>query len=108
MPTNVIGKNSRGRSFNHFEKIEVSAADFADTADVVITFPTQTVSFLLEENSGAIEYSFNGNDLHGDMDALQASKGLTFDNRVVCPIWFRVRSGSTGPLTVRIEAWGTR
>jgi hypothetical protein len=63
----------------------------------LIPFSTQAVSFILE--SGALEYSFNGNTVHGDMIAGTSSANLKFDNRVISKIWIR----GTGVL--RIEAW---
>ena len=30
---------------------------------------------------------------------------LVFDNRSMNKIWFRVKQGSTGPISVRVEAW---
>lgn len=109
-----IGKKTQGRDFNFYQKYEVTASTFGghsddgNQPDMIITFPTQSVIFLNEETSGVIEYSFNGNTVHGELDPTLPTRGLTFDNRVVSMIWFRVKSGSTGPLTVRVDAWGTR
>jgi len=98
-----LDKVTTGRDFNFFKRVSVSSATFTDNCDAIITFPTQTISFLLE-GTGVVEYSFNGNTLHGDMDSTTSTKGLVFDNRLVSKIWFRLKSG--GPVTVRIEAWG--
>lgn len=95
-----------GRDYNFFNKITVVATTFNTACDVLITFPTQTVTLFLE-GTGAqrIEYSFNGNTVHGDMTIGQASASLTFENRVISKIWFQAVSGEP---VVRIEAWGTR
>jgi len=104
MTTTAYNKVTNGRDFNFFSRISVTSATFTDTCDALITFPTQTVSFLLE-GTGVVEYSFNGNTLHGDMDSAASTRGLVFDKRLISKIWFRLKSG--GPVTVRVEAWGT-
>lgn len=94
-----------GRDFNFFQKLVVSTGTFNVDADMVITFPTYTVTFQLEAG-GPIQYSFNGNTIHGDMTAgttgLITSNSLVFQNRVISKIWFK------GSGTVRVEAWGIR
>lgn len=96
-------KVTNGRDFNFFKKVIVSSSTFQNTCDAIITFPTKSFTFLLE-GTGVIEYSFNGNTTHGDMDSSASTKGLVFDNRLASKIWFKLISG--GPVTVRIEAWG--
>lgn len=117
MPTNNfpgIGYINIGRDFNFFQKLVVTATTFGGNSidgyqpDMIITFPTQTVTFQLEAGSGvgAIQYSFNGNTIHGDMSVgttgLITSNSLVFQNRVISQIWFK------GAGTVRVEAWGVR
>lgn len=102
----------KGRDFNFFEKVNVVAADFGSESvsgeqpDVVFTFITTSLLLLNEASSGVVEYSFNGTTVHGELDSAGTSKGMVFDNRTVSMIWFRVKSGSTGPMSVRVEAWG--
>jgi hypothetical protein len=92
-----------GRDFNFFQNVTVTASigAFNADADVIITFPTYTVTFM---STGALEYSFNGNTVHGDMNmnSLTTSNILTFQNRQISKIWFR------GTGLVRVEAWGIR
>lgn len=108
-----IGKKTQGADFNYYQKFNVSATDFGSTSvdgnqpDAIITFPTQNVLFF-NEGTGVVEYSFNGTTVHGEMDSTQASKSLAFPSRVISMIWFRVRSGSSGPITIRVDAWGIR
>jgi|LakMenEpi03Aug12_release.lakeMendotaPanAssembly.Ray.scaffolds.fasta_scaffold2700310_1 hypothetical protein len=99
-----LDKVTSGRDFNFFAKPSVTSNTFQNQADLIITFPTQTISFLLI-GTGTVEYSFNGNTVHGDMDSTLSTRGLVFDNRLVSKIWFRLTSG--GPVTIRVEAWGT-
>lgn len=108
----MAGKITHGRDWNYFNKIEVASSTFSDDADVTITFPTQGILFINEESSGStnkvVEISYNGNTVHGELDSSLPSRTLQFDNRVVSRIWFRVKSGSSGPITIRVEAWGIR
>jgi hypothetical protein len=113
-------KKIQGRDFNFYQKVEVNwsqfgASDGYTTADgygpdLCITFPTQSVMFLNEEtgSTSVVEYSFNGTTVHGELDPSLPSRGLSWDNRVISLIWFRVKAGSTGPVTVRVDAWGIR
>jgi len=96
-----------GRDFNFYKKMSVSATAFNTDADMIITFTTQGVQFLNlgSGTANVIEFSFNGNTVHGELDASRVSAGITFDNRVVCKIWFRIQSGSTGPVDVSVNAW---
>jgi hypothetical protein len=119
MPTNNypgIGKKTQGKDFNFYTKLEISSTSFGGDSvdgyqpDTIITFPTQSVIFCNEEtgSSKVVEYSFNGYTVHGELDPTLPSRTMTFDNRVISMIWFRVKSGSSGPLTIRIDSWGTR
>lgn len=103
--TGTSNKIALGRDFNFYQKITPTvtstASNFSSICDVLITFPTYTVTFQLE-SGGPIEYSFNGNTVHGDMQTGKASASLTFENRVVSKIWFR------GTGVIRVEAWAIR
>jgi hypothetical protein len=102
-----------GQDFNYYKKVTVSNTTFGIvdngySPDVIIPFTTQSVIFLNEDDADVVEYSFNGFDVHGELSPILPSRGLTFDNRVICKIWFRVKSGSAGPITVRVDAWAVR
>ncbi len=117
MPTNNfpnIGYKTHGHDFNYFQKVAVNTSTFGGGSvdgyqpDMVITFSTQGAIFI-NEGSCVIEYSFNGTTVHGELDsASSVTKSLTFNNRVISMIWFRVKTGSTGPITVSVQAWGLR
>lgn len=67
-------------------------------------FRYSNLSFsLVWKGTGIIEYSFNGNTVHGDMESSTPTQAMFFDNRIVQGIWFRVKSGSGGD--IRIECW---
>ena len=108
-----IGYITIGKDHNYFQKVAVNTSTFGGGSvsgqqpDIIIPFQTYGVIFL-NEGTGVVEYSFNGNTVHGELDSTLASKGLSFDNRVISLVWFRVKSGSTGPITISIQAWSTR
>lgn len=115
-PYPTIGWTTQGRDYNFFTKVTPTWTTFGQypsvdgygtSPDVIILIPTYQVTFQLEGASGEVQYSFNGQTLHGDMNAGTGfySANLTFTNRVISTIWFKSVSGSP---TVRIEAYGIR
>lgn len=107
-----IGYITNGRDFNFFEKLQVSTTTFGGDSvdgyqpDMVITFPTYGLILHTEDSgSNIIEYSFNGNTVHGELIPGTGRSTPTFINRQVSLIWFRVKTGSTGPITISVEAW---
>ena len=113
MPTNRfpgVGYRTNGKDWNFYERLSVVATTFGGDStdgyqpDMFITFTTQGV-MLTNEGTGVVEYSFNGNNLHGELDSTKVTNALTFDNRVVSKIWFRLKSGTAGPVTVSVAAW---
>lgn len=102
-------RKNNGKDFNFYEKIVVTNTTFGAAPeykwDVLITFTTTGV-MMLNEGTGVVEYSFNGNTIHGELDSTSVTKALSFDNRVINTIWFRIKSGSSAPITVSVQAWG--
>lgn len=94
-----------GKDFNFFQKLTISSATFNNNSDVNFSFRGRASFTFSNEGTGVIEYSFNGNTLHGDMTPGTASAALTFDNRQATAVWFRLKSGSAS--IVRVEAWQT-
>ncbi len=116
MPTNNfpnIKKKTLGKDFNFFKKLDIVALNFGDQTvngeqpDIIITFSTKGILLMNEgtTSSQVVEYSFNGNTIHGELDPSLPSKVMSFDNRVISMMWFRIKPGSSGPVTVRIDAW---
>lgn len=110
-------KKNLGKDFNFYQVVPVNWYQFGSPdgytiedgygPDIVITFTTQGLSFI---NFGTaadniVEYSFNGNTVHGDLTPYTSSASLVFDNRIISCIWFRLKAGATGPVNIRIEAW---
>ena len=115
MPTNNfpgIGYTNLGYDRNFFQKISVSATTFGGGSvdgyqpDMIIRFNTSSVMFL-NLGTGTLEFSFNGNTVHGELSSANPSAGLVFDNRAISKIWFRVQTGSTAPIAVAVYAWST-
>ncbi len=98
-----IGKRTQGRDFNLFERVSVTSSTFQNNPDLVVHFPNTGIMFM-NEGSGIIEVSFNGNTVHTELNSADTSKTLTFYHRQVSTIWLRVKSG--GPsINLRVEAW---
>lgn len=99
-----MARKTNNPSTNYFNKIVISSASFAPiNPDVILgPFPIAQLTFQ-NEGPGVIEYSFDGTLVHGDSDPAKASANLTFPNRQVCTVWFRLKSG--GATTIRIEAY---
>ncbi len=116
MPTNNfpgIGYSTGKRDWNYFQKYDVTETTFGGASvdgyqpALLIPFTTSSVMFL-NEGTGVVEFSFNGTTVHGELDSTKVSVAQTFDNRVICKIWFRLKTGSTGPITVSVSAWAIR
>lgn len=110
---NNIGKKTQGRDFNFFQEKAISSTTFGVGADgyqpdMIITFPTKgggVVFHTKGSSTNTVEYSFNGNTVHGELIPGGNRTTITYTNRAVSMIYFRVKSGSSGPITVTVEAW---
>jgi hypothetical protein len=104
MVGNPKGPITSGVDKNFFDRLTVTNTDFNNIADVICQFKgAHKFLNMLNEDAVVIEYSFNGNTVHGDL-AISGSPGeeVEFPARVFSKIWFRVAAG-TG--TVRVEAY---
>lgn len=111
-------KKNHGHDFNFYNSTSVSWSQFgapdgytlADGygPDLAITFSTYGIMFTNETSGSVVEYSFNGNVVHGVLDGTSGSttRVVMFNNRVVSLIWFRLKSG--GAATITTTAWGIR
>lgn len=104
-----------GQDFNFYQKVSVSNTTFGVSSDgykydVLIPFSTSTVTFLNEGTAATsvIEYSFDGINVHGEINPTLPNRYSVFRDRSICKIWFRIKSGSTGPVVVDVEAWAIR
>lgn len=109
MTTLNKGPINYGKQFNYFKKLTVTWSTFGSDGyhcDIVIPFSTQGVIFLNEDTSDIVEVSFDGTNIHDELNPAQPSKGVVYDNRDICKVWFRLSSGSSAVVTIR--AWGIR
>ena len=118
-----IGYRTIGRDFNFFQKYTVTATAFGGDAidgyqpSLVITFPTYGIIMTNLTAAGVgntfvpssvVEWSLNGTTVHGEIGSCFENVSMTFNNRAMGSIWFRVQSGSSGSPVVSVTAWGTR
>ena len=99
-----IGPNTTGKDFNFFKRVTVTETNFPSTPQIVINIRDVRSFTMLNEGDQTIEYSFNGNTVHGDLIPNSPSAGLTFDERTVGKVWLR----AAGTSTLRFEAWSKR
>ncbi len=93
-----------GKDRNFYKEVSVSSVSFPGTEDVLINIKGQKGLRIENYGSGAVEYSFNGNVLHGYIAAGSATEPEVkhFECRVASKIWFRAVTGTN---IVRVEAW---
>ncbi len=96
----IIG-GQMGKKANYYEVISVASANFPATPQASFGFhSTQIV--LLNIGTDLIEYSFDGVNVHGDLNPTDPSRGVLFSNRSECKVFFRAINP---PQSVRVEAW---
>lgn len=99
-------KAKQGYTNCFFQKITVSNGAFtANTNPDVFVNVSGLNNFSLSNETGSsvVEVSFNGNSVQDELDSTQVTKMVTYTNRPVGAIWFRLKSGATA--TVSIRAW---
>lgn len=98
---------NRRRNKNFFAKLSISSTNFIPSQRAKWDFNSNGLSFLVESDKthDVVEYSFNGEDVHGDMTPLTPSEGIIFDGRFENNVWFRRKAESNNVVIVRVEAW---
>lgn len=91
-----------GSRYNYFEVVTVDVAAFPTDPQSDFGFFAQGFSFV-NRGAAVIEYSFDGTNVHGDLNNTDESVERLFVSRMECKVWFRVSAGSHD---VRVEAWG--
>lgn len=94
-----------GKDFNKFENVSVTAATFPSEPQFVINFKGQEGLLMVLKSGGPIEYSFNGNTIHGELEFGTDLSQVQFDHRRVSHIWFRTNGGSG---VVAVHAWAAK
>jgi hypothetical protein len=91
------------KTFNYFTKTTVTTGDFAD-CKLEWDFVSAALSAINEGSAGnVIEYSFDGVNVHGDLDPAKPTAGMIWDARHHSKIYLRLSTGASA--VVRIEAW---
>jgi hypothetical protein len=95
----LIGKNERGTDFNFYQEVVVSGVtEFPDMPQAIMGFRgPRRMMFICP--SGTVEYSFNGNTVHGKAVNGEPSERLDFGTRAGDKIWVR------GTGTLQIHCW---
>jgi len=99
-----MGSLNRRRDSNFFHKYRVSSTDFEVVA--IWNFISIGIALMVESDArvDVIQYSYDGQTVHGDMTPTMPSEGIVFDNRFQSKVWFR-RATPGVPVVVRVEAW---
>jgi len=101
-----LARRTIGIDKETFALTTVDGYEFAENADVAFEYRHTNLSFsLVNQGAGAIEYSFNGVTLHGDLTVGTPTEAIFFDNRNIAGIWFRARDGESVNSVVRVEGW---
>ena len=95
---------NRRKDTNFFFKLDVSDTTFGDP--ISWNFNSVGLALMVESNNSddIIQYSFDGETVHGDMRPLFPSEAIIFDNRAQSKVWFR-RATPGDAVIVRVEAW---
>ncbi|HLG26317.1 MAG TPA: hypothetical protein VI423_00865 [Paenisporosarcina sp.] len=102
----MAGPITDGKSFNFFQKVTVSGADFTEDADVVFNFRGQEGFYIVNYGPGTVQCSYNGNTVHGEFKPSTPTESQQFDHRRVSRIWFKLTSG--GASEVVVQAWAAK
>jgi hypothetical protein len=89
---------------NYFHKFEVTSTTFKLLANW--NFNSTGIALMVESDNreDVVQYSFDGENVHGDMTPMMPSEAIIFDNRIASKIWFRLANPGD-PVLVRVEAW---
>ena len=127
MPNNNFpgtGSVTLGHDRNFFQKLSVTATAFGGNNNGSLYVPGPQPDMIIPFNTGGVvmtnlaltgtwaagsvvEYSFNGQVVHGELGSSTQNISLSFLGRPVAKIWFRLQTGSAGPVSVSVQAWST-
>lgn len=84
-----------------FEKVLVSSNSFSTNPDIIINIIDNESLLFINEGTGAVEISFNGTDVHSELNPSSGTNSLIANYPSVNKIWLRLKSGAAS--TVRIQ-----
>ena len=107
---------SNGRIHDIYQQFVVIGYNFGDQTlsgaqpDFVPLFSVQSWALQTEGTLAThlVEFSLNGITVAGQLSPVLPSRAQFYDNRPLSKIWFRLASGSVGPVTVDLTAWAIR
>jgi hypothetical protein len=96
--------SQRRKDTNFFEKLSITSTSFVVKAKW--NFTSLGLALMVESSNitDVIQYSFDGETVHGDLTPTMPSEGIIFDNRFENTVWFR-RATAGSSVIVRVEAW---
>lgn len=100
MPGMPLDPITTGKDYNYFKRFSVTDTTFPSIPQVFIAFRgPQRLIFTIE--TGTVEYSFNGNTLHGDLVGGTERGKMEFITRPNKQIWFRASAAAE----ITVEAY---
>ena len=110
-----VGYLSHGIDWNYYQQITVANTSFGSQStdgyepSLIITLPAPTCCVIMTNlsSSGTVQWSANGNTVHGQITGYSTTgvnQQIIYYNRVLSTIWFQV---ATGSCLVSVEAWAT-
>ena len=101
---NPLGPINYGKPRFFFEKKEISNVNFTTDANVAVTLMTKNSLLLINEGPGILEVSFNGIDVHGELNLNIGTGSLVINDPGIVKIWFRLKLGSSAVVSVQNDA----
>jgi len=90
--------------YHYYAAASIAVDAFPGTAQVSWTFGSVGLA-LLNTGVDPIEYSFDGTNVHGRLEASGPGQGIATDGRIAVRVWFRRAAGAAAN-TVRVTVWG--
>lgn len=99
-----LPKKTVGKDFDFFSLNTIISDEFGENANIAINIRGQQSFSIVNYGPNDIEYSFNGNVVHGDMRVGTPTEAIIFDNRRISGVWLRLITAG-GSAEIRFEAW---
>jgi len=87
-----------------FEKALVSSGAFGVNPDLVINIIDNESLLFINEGTGAVEISFDGTNVHSELNPASGTNSLIANYPSVNKIWLRLKSGSASVIRVQNDA----
>ena len=106
-----VGFTTYGFDTHAFNKQQITWSAFGGGAvdnvqpDFIFPFQTQGIILSALAGTGVVEFSFNGITVHGELSVGTVNAQIKMDFCYATKIWFRIQSGSTGPITISSLGW---